>query len=187
MVIRSRSLSTVQAALAAAVASVPAQAPVLEAVPAAVWVRVKAAEPGAAFFTRVPVASATRHAFTCQTRNIPKKLAKRNIQASLRSKAPLRWMDALPTFKSCEGRVSAWKKKPLKPQRNGDVNQLLDLTGSPLPRAFPLKSLSVYYNSFYEEVRRHVWRGCCVLPRIVIAAGAPIRFLNMRDSVDSGR
>src|SRR3979490_2946956 len=100
MVIRSRSLSTVQAALAAAVASVPAQAPVLEAVRAAVWVRGRAAEPGAAFFTRVPVASATQHVFTCQTRNIPKKLAKQHNQASLRSRAPLRWRAALPTFKS---------------------------------------------------------------------------------------
>src|SRR5467141_2586264 len=177
MVIRSRSLSKVQAALAAAVASVPAQAPVLEAVPAAVWVRVKAAEPGAAFFTRVPVASATRHAFTCQTRNIPKKLAKRNIQASLRSRAPLRWTDALPTFKLREGRDSAWKKKPLKPPRNGDVSQLLAPTGSPLPPAFPSKLLSVYYNFFYEEVRCPVWRGCCALPRMVIAAGVPLRLL----------
>src|SRR6266850_8474985 len=99
MVIRSRSLSTVQAALAAAVASVPAQAPVLESVRAAVWVRVKAAEPGAAHSVLEPGASVTQHAFTCQTRNIPKKLAKRNIQASLRSRAPLRWTDALPTFK----------------------------------------------------------------------------------------
>src|SRR5467141_3286939 len=100
MAIRSRSLSTVQAALAAAVASVPAQAPVLEVVPAAVWVRVKAAEPGAAHSVLEPGASATQHVSTCQTRNIPKKLAKRNIRASLRSKAPLLWMDALPTFKS---------------------------------------------------------------------------------------
>src|SRR6267143_3452904 len=99
MAIRSRSLSTVQAALAAAVASVPAQAQVLEAVRAAVWVRGRAAEPGAAHSVLEPVASATRHAFTCQTRNIPTKLAKRNIQASLRSRAPLLWMDALPPFK----------------------------------------------------------------------------------------
>src|ERR1700704_1170713 len=99
MAIRSRSLSTVQAALAAAVASVPAQAPVSEAVRAPAWVRGRAAEPGAAHSVLEPVASATQHAFTCQTRNIPKKLAKRNIKAWLRSRAPLRWTDALPTFK----------------------------------------------------------------------------------------